>query len=67
VVPDSAETGVVTVNTTARGNLGFSSYPDAIYRNVTLSSPLPDDDAAALYDGGLQSVDDESWGIDNVR
>src|SRR5262249_13232267 len=48
--------------------LGFSGFADAIYRNVTLAFTA----AAAttqirFADGGLQGLNDESWGIDNVR
>jgi len=67
VVPDSAETGVVTV-TPRRGQSGIQlvSGCDLSQRDAELHR-YRDDDAAALYDGGLQSVDGRVVGIDNVR
>ena len=68
LVPDRATTGEVRVSNGAYQNLGFSSHPDAIYRSVTLSFTASDTASTIRFsDGGLQSIDDESWGIDNVR
>lgn len=51
-------------------HLGFSSaYTDAIYRGITISFTLPDEFSHLKIDfrgRNLQSVGDESWGIDNV-
>ena len=69
IVPDLASTGdIKVVNTGAGPTLGFNSYPDAIYRNVTLSF-TPGSSSATLRfgDDGLQDISDESWGLDNVR
>ena len=67
-VPDQATTGNVRVVNRGVSNLGATSfYLDAIYRNVTASFTAGSSSAAVRFsDGGLQGVDDESWGIDNV-
>src|SRR5262249_12361547 len=60
-------TGNVRVVNQGARNLGFNSYNDAVYRNVTLSFTAGSSSAAIRFsDGGLQGIDDESWGIDNV-
>ena len=49
-------------------NFGWSSWDDAIYRQVSI--PFTASSATTqihFYDGGLQALSDESWGIDNVR
>jgi hypothetical protein len=48
-------------------NFGWSGWNDAIYRGIS----IPFVAASAItsiqfYDGGLQGLSDESWGIDNV-
>lgn len=53
-------------------NLGFNAaYKDSIYRNLTLSfsAPLDLEQISVHFIGAPSSVnlDDESWGIDNVR
>lgn len=52
-------------------NLGFSNYADSIFRDLTLSfSVAPDVETLRIsFIGAPSSVnlDDESWGIDNVR
>jgi uncharacterized protein YjiK len=68
LVPDLTTTGEVRVSNAAYRNLGFSSHPDAIYRSITLSFTAADTGSTIRFsDGGLQSIDDESWGLDNVR
>ncbi|HEY0806863.1 MAG TPA: hypothetical protein VGD84_17455, partial [Pseudonocardiaceae bacterium] len=66
-VPDQATTGVIRVANVGASNLGFGSYNDAIYRRVTLSfTPGASSTALTFADGGLEGVNNESWGIDNV-
>lgn len=50
-------------------NLGFGSFPDSIYRKINLTFQVPDSQVFTLRFAGvnLQGIDDESWGIDNVR
>jgi len=68
VVPSAAATGDVRVTNVPARNLGFSSTPDAIYRQVTLSFTADDASTVLRFaDGGLDEVANESWGIDNVR
>ncbi|SEF48157.1 Ig-like domain (group 3) [Nitrosospira multiformis ATCC 25196] len=67
LVPDLAATGEVKVVNTGASNLGFTSYNDAIYRNVTTTFTANSSTAVLRFaDGGLQDINDESWGIDNV-
>jgi len=53
-----------------RRHLGFSStYMDSIYRDITLDfevSPTAPKVIVSFRGVGLQSLTDESWGIDNV-
>ncbi|MGS0756098.1 beta strand repeat-containing protein, partial [Roseateles sp. GG27B] len=66
-VPDLASTGDVRVVNQGARDLGFSSYADAVYRNVTLSFTAGASTSVINFsDGGLQALDDESWGLDNV-
>lgn len=49
-------------------NFGWSSWNDAIYRGIRI--PFIATGATTqirFYDGGLQSLANESWGLDNVR
>jgi hypothetical protein len=50
-------------------NLGYGTWNDAIYRNISLTFRDPGTSTIRILfkDGGLQGVNDESWGIDNVR
>ena len=51
-------------------NLGFSTaFPDSIYRKILVKFDTPDNQPYTLRFAslGLQNIDDESWGIDNVR
>ena len=67
LVPDLATTGDVRVVNQGSVNLGFNSYADAVYRNVTLSFTAGGPTSTiAFSDGGLQDISDESWGLDNV-
>ncbi|MGB8169737.1 MAG: pre-peptidase C-terminal domain-containing protein, partial [Chthoniobacteraceae bacterium] len=68
-VPALAQTGAVLVNNIGNtANLGFSSYTDAIYRTVTLNFTSTGASTPIVFrDGGIQDINDESWGIDNVR
>lgn len=54
-----------------REHLGFSpAWKDSIYRDITVQFELPEESATFTlgFRGiGLQSVYDESWGIDNVK
>ena len=68
LVPNLAESGPVRVNNLGRENLGFSSHNDAIHRDVTLRFTATNATTRIRFsDGGLQDVNDESWGLDNVR
>ena len=69
VVPDNATTGNVTVYAPrASQNLGFSSYNDSVYRNITVPFTAQGTlDSIKFSDGSLQGIGDESWGIDNVK
>jgi hypothetical protein len=49
-------------------NFGWSGWNDAIYRGVSIPFIAADTSTAIrFYDGGLQGLSDESWGLDNVR
>ena len=51
-------------------NLGFTGFRDAIYRDLNkgFSFQHTEDSLTLNFSGnGLQGLDDESWGIDNVR
>ena len=69
VVPDNATTGNVTVYAPrASQNLGFSSYTDAVYRNITVPFTAQGTlDSIKFSDGRLEGIGNESWGIDNVE
>ena len=68
-VPALAQTGAVMVNNIgSTTNLGFAGHTDAIYRAVTMNFTATGASSALRFaDGGLQGINDESWGIDNVR
>ncbi len=68
-VPALAQTGAVMVNNIgSNANLGFAGHTDAIYRAVTMNFTATGASSALRFaDGGLQGINDESWGIDNVR
>ena len=66
-VPTLATTGAIQVVNVGSQNLGYSSNNDAIYRAVTVQFTAGSAAAAVAFaDGGLQGINDESWGIDNV-
>lgn len=51
-----------------RTDLGFSPYPEAIYRNVEIAFTPASSSVQISFEGfGLQGVDDESWGLDNIE
>lgn len=51
-----------------RTNLGFNSWPDSVYRDIEHTFDHSDGTLTLTFRGrDLQEVDDESWGIDNVR
>ncbi|MBX3670121.1 MAG: choice-of-anchor D domain-containing protein [Rhodocyclaceae bacterium] len=67
-VPDLARTAELHVVNISAQNFGFGSSADAIYRNVTLDFTAAGSSASLRFaDGGLQGINDESWGLDNVR
>jgi hypothetical protein len=67
-VPDLATTGEVRVVNVASRDLGFTSYNDAIYRQVTTTFKAGSDTALIRFaDGGLEGLTNESWGLDNVK
>ncbi|WP_374476423.1 Ig-like domain-containing protein [Zoogloea sp.] len=66
-VPDLATTGEVRVSNVSTRNLGFNSYADSIHRQITTSFVAGSNTAVIRFaDGGLESLDNESWGLDNV-
>jgi len=68
IVPDQASTGDVRVANVGTRNLGFSSYADAVYRQISMQFTAGSPTAAIRFaDGGLQDINDESWGLDNVQ
>ncbi len=71
ILPGLATTGEITVRVTSPRDLGFAggtSRQDAIYRDVEIPFTTSATTAEITFaDLGLQSVGDESWGIDNVR
>lgn len=53
-----------------REQINYGLYDDSIYRDVEIIFTLPaeDETMAIKFRGvGLQAINDESWGIDNVR
>ncbi|TVS19950.1 MAG: hypothetical protein EA424_06450, partial [Planctomycetaceae bacterium] len=49
-------------------NFGWGHWNDAIYRGISIPFiASANSTAIRFYDGGLQGLHDESWGIDNVR
>lgn len=56
---------------TFRTQLAFNYWDDSIYRDITLAfteDQLPSLDVDIVFEAfGLQAINDESWGIDNVR
>jgi hypothetical protein len=68
LVPDLATTGDVRVVNAGAGNLAGGTNTDSLYRNVSLSFVASGTTAMVNFaDGGLEALDNESWGIDNVR
>ena len=67
-VPTLATTGSVQVVNVGAGNLGYNgSYNDAVYRGVTLQFTAASSTSSISFaDSGLEGVNNESWGIDNV-
>ena len=50
-----------------RTDLGFSVHDDAIYRNIAIDFTASSSQIQIQFQGsGLQGLEDESWGIDNV-
>lgn len=50
--------------------LGYLTWEDSIYRDISISYELPDGATSmhlTFVGSGLQGVNDESWGIDNVE
>ena len=67
LVPDLATTGDVRVVNQGAQDLNLNGQADAVYRNVTLNFDAGSDKAFIRFsDGGLQGLNDESWGLDNV-
>ena len=68
VVPNQATTADVAVTNTAQYDLGFTGYPDAIFRQQTLSFKADSTTTVLRFaDGGLEDISNESWGLDNVK
>jgi hypothetical protein len=53
---------------TPRSDLGFGTFNDAIYRQISIDFDAPAGQPIVIrwQDSGLQGFADESWGIDNV-
>ena len=68
LLPELASTGEVRVAAIGSRNLGFGSAVDQVHRGITLIF-TPGSETATLHfaDGGLQGLDSETWGLDNVR
>ncbi|WP_367154929.1 choice-of-anchor D domain-containing protein [Methylomonas sp. HYX-M1] len=67
LVPPTATSGDVRISNLGTRDLGFTSYTDSIYRQVTVSFTAGSDSAEVRFaDGGLEDLSNESWGIDNV-
>ena len=51
-----------------RSDLGFLAFNDAIYRTIGVDFTVTPNTPIVIRwrDGGLQGLNDESWGIDNV-
>ena len=57
-----------TVPADVKGQLGFSGWEDSIFRQVVLTFTPSSSTSILRFEGAnLQSLDDESWGIDNVN
>ena len=66
-VPAQATTGALQVVNVGYQNLGFGSWPDALYRGMTVQFTASASTSAITFaDGGLEGVGNESWGLDNV-
>jgi len=54
---------------TARSNLGFLSFSDAIYRTISVDFEASPGQPIVIRweDSGLQGMADESWGVDNIN
>ncbi len=51
-----------------KGQLGFSGYEDSIFRRVPVTFTASASSVVLGFEGAnLQSLDDESWGLDNVE
>jgi hypothetical protein len=67
IVPDQASSGDVRVSNVASANLGYGSWPDAVHRQLSVQFTASAATAAINFaDGGLEGLDNESWGLDNV-
>ncbi len=66
-VPEQARTGDIRVSNIGRQNLGGVGHTDSIYRALTVQFTAGAASAQVRFaDGGLEGVDNESWGLDNV-
>ena len=67
IVPDLARTGDIRVVNTGVAALGIGTA-DAVYRQITRSyTPAAATSTITFADLGLQGLNTQSWGIDNVR
>ena len=66
-VPVLATTGAIQVVNVGSRNLGFGVQSDGIYRGLTVQFTAGSSTGAINFaDAGLESLANESWGIDNV-
>ncbi|MHA4866064.1 Ig-like domain-containing protein [Duganella sp. PWIR1] len=67
LVPELATTGEVRVSNVGTTDSGFGSQADGVHRALsftfTASGPAS---TVRFADGGLEALDNESWGLDNV-
>ncbi|CAN7346405.1 Ig-like domain-containing protein [Pseudoduganella sp. LjRoot289] len=67
LVPDQAASGDVRVSNIGTANAGFGSQNDAVHRALTFTFTAAGATSTVRFaDGGLEAIDNESWGLDNV-
>ncbi|NML45874.1 phosphatase PAP2 family protein [Ramlibacter sp. G-1-2-2] len=68
LVPDQATTGNVRVVNVGTRNVAFGGQADSVYRDVTVTFTAGGPTATVRFaDTGLEDINNESWGLDNVR
>ncbi len=68
IVPDLASTGNVRVANVGTVDHGFGGAMDGVHRNLGFTFTAGGSTSTIRFaDGGLQGLDSESWGLDNVQ